>query len=93
MNWALFLSQTCQLHGSNEAVFSSGVSYREHFAAIAAIQHIIKVVLNSHMYFDSQLFSCRVGFFFSFSKGCHYNNVGREQPGLTVIAKTTHWIY
>lgn len=65
-NWALFLSQPCQFHGSNEAVFSSWDSYREHFAAIAAIQHVIKVVLNSHMYFDSQLFSCRVGFFFLF---------------------------
>lgn len=33
-------------------------SYREHFTAIAAIQLIIKALLNSHMYSDSKMFSC-----------------------------------
>lgn len=61
--WLMFL--TCSAGGQEPVGFhshpsrrspialSSGDSYREHVAAIAAIQLIIKAWLNSHMYFAS----------------------------------------
>lgn len=51
-----------QLHRTTQDAFSSGDSYREYFAATAAVQLLIETLLNSHMYFDSKWFSWRVFF-------------------------------